>query len=154
MRLTEKFGNDHYRLLPKFREKSFIASDKLGELENIEEEFEIDSVEDLRDRLTTYKFIANHEMSCVDVNAYNLMLEDLSKYHTFEEKFGIDLVILHKALENGIWVKTKNGISKHLTVALKKRHHTKEYWLFYRPYSHVYLKDYGKTWALKRKELL
>ena len=80
-------------------------------------------------------------------------IQKLGQLEDAEQELGIDLVVLIKAISDGVWVKTKNDISKHLTVALKKRHHTKEYWLFYRPYSHVYLKDYGKTWALTREEL-
>lgn len=80
-------------------------------------------------------------------------LKEHEQYKAIEKELGIDLITLFKAISNGVWVKTKNDISKHLTVALKKRHHTKEYWLFYRPYSHVYLKDYGKTWALTKEEL-
>lgn len=82
------------------------------------------------------------------------LIQMVGKYEDIEEELGIDLITLIRALKNGVWVKTKNDISKHLTVALKKRHHTKEYWLFYRPYSHIYLKDYGKTWALTKEELL
>jgi len=89
-----------------------------------------------------------------EIHKQELANQKLSQLEDIEEELGIDLITLFKALKNGVWVKTKNDISKHLTVALKKRHHTKEYWLFYRPYSHVYLKDYGKTWALTKEELL
>lgn len=84
---------------------------------------------------------------------YQDCVDKLGQLEDIEQELGIDFITLIKAISNGIWVKTKNDISKHLTVALKKRHHTKEYWLFYRPYSHVYLEDYGKTWALTKEEL-
>lgn len=82
------------------------------------------------------------------------LVQIVGEYEDIEKELGIGLITLIKAISNGVWVKTKNDISKHLTVALKKRHHTKEYLLFYRPYSHIYLKDYGKTWALTKEELL
>lgn len=103
-------------------------------------------------RLTTNVNGLYVDNNCI-VPQSNDIITKLGILEDIEQEFGIDLVILFKAITNGIWVKTNNGISKHLTVALKKRHHTKEYWLFYRPYSHVYLKDYGKTWALTKEEL-
>ena len=105
-------------------------------------------------RLT--KKIAEDDYLMTEESHYSeeVCLSKLGQLEDIEEELGIDLDTLFKALKNGIWTKTKNDISKHLTVALKKRHRTKEYWLFYRPYSHVYLKDYGKTWALTKEELL
>ena len=102
-RLTEKLENEHYKVSPKFYEISFIASDKLGQLEDIEEEL------------------------------------------------GIDLITLFKALTNGVYYLNKQKElhwcqARNLVISQKSlrvyRHHYK---LF---------KDYGKTWALTKEELL
>lgn len=44
MRLTEKLENGHYRVSQKFYETSFIASDKLGQLEDIEDDLGIELI--------------------------------------------------------------------------------------------------------------
>lgn len=133
MRLTKKsdklgycLRNSHFRVNQCWK--------KLGHLEDVLEKYNLEDATDL-----DLEIRANRDK--------------VYKYENIEKELGIDLITLIKAISNGVWVKTKNDISKHLTVALKKRHHTKEYWLFYRPYSHIYLKDYGKTWALTREEL-
>ena len=112
------------------------------------QDWEVELAKPNKDYITTDYFCPRRDVS------YDDCLNKLGKLEDIEEELGIDLITLIKAISNGVWVKTKNNISKHLTVALKKRHHTKEYWLFYRPYSHIYLKDYGKTWSLTKEELL
>lgn len=128
---------------------------KLGQLEDIEEEFEIDDLDDLRDRLNTYKFLANHEMSCVDVNAYNLMLKDLDEYHRIEEELGIDLVTLLKAIINEyIFIKQNNEIyENNVEFSINKDENGYYINLETCHFNHLYFKDYGKTWALTREEL-
>lgn len=77
----------------------------------------------------------------------------LGQLEDIEEELEIDLITLFKAISNGIYVKTKNGISKHYTIYLMKWQQTNTYCLYYRPYSHIWFKDYGKTWALTKEEL-
>jgi len=142
----------------KYNEKKLECDqyNKLADLEDIEDEFEIDNLDDLRDRLTKYKFLANHGMSCVDVEAYNLMLKDLEEYHKLEEELGIDLVTLLKALKYGVYCKNRKGIMYTNRVHIGRNwidclfistqtrtttHRTKQ------------LKDYGRTWALTEAEL-
>ena len=161
-RIIDKYGEENIftKYIPNNQK---LKDKKLCEFEDIEEEFEIDSMEDLRDRLTKYKFLANHEMSCVDVNSYNLMLEDLNKYHSIEEELGIDLVTLMKALticknDSEFFAKGKSG----KIIPIRGCH------LCYCPTSFfinpniphedlkfitLWLKDYGKTWALTKDEL-
>lgn len=81
-------------------------------------------------------------------------LKEHEQYKAMEEELGIDLLTLFKALKNGIWVKTKNGISQHFTVSIRKWLQTNTYCLYYRPYTHIWFEDYGKTWALTKEELL
>jgi hypothetical protein len=85
-------------------------------------------------------------------NGYEIV-KKLSDLEDIEEELGIDLVTLFKALKNGVYVKTKEGVSKHFTVHLMKWQQTSTYCFYYRPYSHIWLKDYGKTWALTKEEL-
>ena len=168
MRLTKK---TQYGYENESREIT-QCSDKLGQLEDIEEEFEIDDLEDLRERLTMYKFLANHEMSCVDVNAYNLMLKDLDEYHKIEDELGIDLITLFKALkQETLFIKTAIDIRetiKHgegwamkslmyedgkliiFTDILYPNNITKKDWL---TPIRLQLEDYGKTWALDKNDL-
>ena len=84
---------------------------------------------------------------------FNAEYAKLADLEDIEDELGIDLLTLFKALKNGIYVKTKNGISKHYTIHLMKWQQTNTYCLFYRPYSHIWFKDYGKTWALTKEEL-
>ena len=81
-------------------------------------------------------------------------IKKLGRLEDIEEELGIELITLFKALKNGIYVKTKNGISKHYTIHLMVWQHTNTYCLYYRPYSHIWFKDYGETWALTKEELL
>ena len=80
-------------------------------------------------------------------------IQKLGQLEDIEEELGIDLITLFKILKNGIWVKTKNGISQHFTVSIRKWLQTNTYCLYYRPYTHIWFEDYGKTWALTREEL-
>ena len=80
-------------------------------------------------------------------------LKELRKIKDSEKELGIDIPTLISALKNGIWVKTRNGISQHFTISVRKWLQTDTYCLYYRPYTHVWFKDYGKTWALTREEL-
>lgn len=109
----------------------------------------------------TLKYLAiRYEISKSNQTELNIIFEELDraeeceKYKTFENELGISLSILVDALKNGIWVKTKNGIFQHFTVSIRKWLQTNTYCLYYRPYTHVLFKDYGKTWALTKEELL
>lgn len=84
---------------------------------------------------------------------YLILQKMRAEYKAIEEKIGISLITLFSAIENGVWVKTKNGISHHFTVSVRKWLQTNTYCLYYRPYTHVWFENYGKTWALTREEL-
>ena len=79
---------------------------------------------------------------------------ELKKYKDIEDELGIDLITLFNALKNGIYTKTKNGISFKRSNDLRIRPHTNQWQLYYFSYSRVFTKDYGKTWALTKEELL
>ena len=77
----------------------------------------------------------------------------LSKYRDIEEELGIDLLTLFKALE-GIYIKPNNIYvgSPYLCLA---ENENRELELQFKVVDTWYkVKDYGKTWALKKGELL
>ena len=87
-------------------------------------------------------------------------LDKLGKLEDIEEELGIDLITLFKALKNGFWSIDKN---KHI-YKMKRTKGNGGAMMFYvsidciikeDAYDEEYflLKDYGKTWALTRKEL-
>ena len=84
-------------------------------------------------------------------------MEYLKSLKNIEDELGIDLVTLFKALKNGIHAAdgdTWDG--NELAVYFKKKCLYSE-WYSLEGYSHIecfYFKDYGKTWALTKEELL
>lgn len=77
-------------------------------------------------------------------------LKEHEQYKFIEEKLGIDLVTLFKALKNGIWI-YDNG-NPFFTSRIKL---TMQLDAIHCSISdiEVLLKDYGKTWALTKEEL-
>ena len=78
--------------------------------------------------------------------------QKLGQLEDIEEELGIDLITLFKAIKNGIYKKDED-----LCFEATLRMHNGEYYLC-QPYDDrllhvVYLKDYGKTWALAKEEL-
>ena len=96
---------------------------------------------------------------------YNIVLKDLEKldkYKQLEEKLGCSLITIFEALENGAWVKSKEwGLCKwgmpnifntydsgntpksQPELQLKKSGR----------YEYFKIKDYGKTWSLRKEDL-
>ena len=91
-------------------------------------------------------------------NAWYCM-QKLGQLEDVEEELGIDLITLFKALKNGIWVKFdddfgftgKPHIVIHKDKATDLCFRDKKWWI---QENDFYLKDYGKTWALTKEELL
>lgn len=94
-------------------------------------------------------------------------IDKLGQLEDIEEELGIDLETLLKALKNGIYVKVGNKIKRtHWCISLNANGMYGEretyYWFAYRvngfdfpdTYERLKLKDYGKTWALTKRELL
>lgn len=79
------------------------------------------------------------------------IVDKLGQLEDIEEELGIDLIILLKALRNGVYSLTslKRVVYcriirfNYATLTLDVGYHT-----------YKYLKDYGKTWALTKEELL
>lgn len=86
-------------------------------------------------------------------------INKLGQLEDIEEELGIDLATLFKALKNGIYEKFEDGeyvkfnglcmpIKSHkLKLNVNKK-------CLERGNDYFYFKDYGKTWALTREELL
>ena len=87
---------------------------------------------------------------------YEVIKNTLNKYKDIEKELGIELVTLFSILRTGgyIWVKNCKGINEWHVESLKQRGLDKQWYLTYSNNVRVKLKDYGKTWALTRKELL
>ena len=98
-------------------------------------------------------------------------IEKLSKLEDIEQELGIPLEVLFKALKDGIYTNWKLDVDKELKglfkfncLKLRYADYEKLFYLedIYHPYGdrncgdigiYVFLKDYGKTWALTRDEL-
>jgi hypothetical protein len=103
---------------------------KLYELEDIEEEYAIQDNNDLKQRLNSS-----------------------DKYHELCDELGIDLVILFEALKNGVYVKLWELNTN--TPEIYSTRVTLNYPLLMVANSiGLAFKDYGKTWALTKEELL
>ena len=87
------------------------------------------------------------------LDTFREIMNKLGQLEDIEEELGIDLITLFKAQTNGFYVKTVCGIFPVLLGEwrfnlVKKEVHRIKF------SSHYYFKDYGKTWALKKEELL
>ena len=69
----------------------------------------------------------------------------LGQLEDTEDELGVDLLTLFKALKNGIYGKVGNKIEHILAPHLSW--YNREIYIFK-------IKDYGKTWALTKEELL
>lgn len=129
------------------------------------------------ERLTKKVSRKNYVPDYGGVDDYGHICNKLGQLEDIEEELGIDLITLFKALENGIYVKTKAEIRVPLLYECEKFksvpviENTIKYLLnhqfafdlynklfvysndVYRERERFYLKDYGKTWALTKEEL-
>ena len=92
-------------------------------------------------------------------DTFNAEYAKLADLEDIEEELGIDLITLFKALKNNkVWVRTlKNNFHKSIECREGVRiesffwlnvKNSDGHWVDYR------IKDYGKTWALTKEELL
>ena len=100
-------------------------------------------------------------------NSYGVCDEEackLGQLEDIEEELGIDLITLFKAMKQGIyykeevWGKMFSGFSSIIYLSLKDKCLMEECddgsihdSIYYHNY---YFKDYGKTWALTKEELI
>ena len=155
MRLIEKVKEP----LPHYGTKNIQFDlpkivDKLGQLEDILEKYEIDDLNVLDQVLENQRFLSNRDYSTLPREDFDGLFERLNQYEDIEEELGIDLITLFKALKNGIWIYDTNGIE------MFTGHFQNGLVFNYCSYPSIqyvdrlfYLKDYGKTWALTMEEL-
>ena len=88
------------------------------------------------------------------------MQDKLGQLEDIEEELGIDLITLFKALLNGVYYKGAYGTNNYGKIVYQERptilfEVANELYCF-KPtfFDFIYFKDYGKTWALTKEELL
>ena len=108
----------------------------------------------------------------IESSEFERICDELIEYKSLEEELGIDLIILFKALKEGVWFSFKNMKTESFSVKYKnKKHHIipklKVYqnavgainWyleIAHKNWSYnyfLYPEYYGKTWSLDRSEL-
>lgn len=92
-------------------------------------------------------------------------LDRLEQYKSIEKELGIDLITLFKALKNGVWTNqeqtygdAKQGKIRFFKVRLLLEEKSigcihNSMWKGEEVIKRLYLKNYGKTWALTKEEL-
>ena len=92
----------------------------------------------------TYKY---NDFGCFD---------KLGELEDIEDELGIDLLTLIKAFRGGIYVKIDGEIDyiQYVSIFKKRKWHLYSSSTFWGKYEICLVKDYGKTWALTREELL
>lgn len=92
----------------------------------------------------------NSNISCEDLTK---IITKLGQLEDIEDELGIDLITLFKALKNGIYKKGEDNICFDTKLRFMKN----EFYLaqpFDENYQYIVkTKDYGKTWALTKKDL-
>jgi hypothetical protein len=90
-----------------------------------------------------------------EVSIIEKELKKSSELEDIEDKWGIDLITLSKALTNGIWVKLEYFGCKTTNIVFEKAFYfgkviDEEKPVIRADLREYYLKDYGKTWALTK----
>lgn len=108
------------------------------------------------------------EYKCFTVEEFKSIRKDLEllkQYKTIEEELGIDLITLFKALKNGIWTNqeqtygdAKQGKIRFFKVVLLLEEKSigcihNSIWKGEEVIKRLYLKNYRKTWALRKEDL-
>ena len=86
-----------------------------------------------------------------EIHKQELANQKLCALEDIEDELDIPLTILFKALKDGVYVKLTKGIRKRRVHSLK---YDKGYKVLVWKYRTIYFKDYGKSWALTKEELL
>ncbi len=117
----------------------------------------------------SYRSLRKRQDKCRDIDTLKMILEDalvelkedediILEYRKIEKELGIDLITLFKALKNGIYHNQYVGVSSEpwsFQVDIKNKlfkYHIQDMGASWDLI--CYFKDYGKTWALTKEELL
>lgn len=79
-------------------------------------------------------------------------LNELEQYKQLERELGIDLITLFKALKSGVWYREWKEPIKH-TCGLRLLKSGKSCWGFDNKNYYFPLKEYSKTWSLRKEDL-
>lgn len=164
MRLTRKEKNNYYMSceidvldgIPNLKEHA----NKLGQLEDLMEKYDIKTLSQVESSFIGFVTDYTEEGR----NHIGQLLK-------LENELGIDLITLFKALKNGIYEKSKNGkafFTEYYELSIGYQWYSNEYEAVQNDYTIregyefgllssgelLRLKDYGKTWALTKEELL
>lgn len=110
----------------------------------------------------------NTDYKCFTVEEFKSIRKDLDRleqYKSIEKELGIDLITLFKALKNGIWTNqeqtygdAKQGKIRFFKVRLLLEEKSigcihNSIWKGEEVIKRLYLKNYRKTWALRKEDL-
>ena len=85
------------------------------------------------------------------IETHNKIIDKCGQLEDIEDELGIDLITLFKALEKGIYIKSDASPCPYCCLLRDDLVLV----MYDDIYQHEYLpKDYGKTWALTKEELL
>ena len=107
-------------------------------------------------RLTDSEFHTkeNKERACyIQEPRLQAIYDKLFDLEDIEEELGIDLVTLFKAVKNGIYRYRPTARNNVICFITKPTINMKQKCFSYGSYGKSYFKDYGKTWALDKREL-
>ena len=152
MRLTKKIKTGYamihksmgsQSLLDMHQEKMEITEvvNKLGQLEDILEKYNVD--------IYDMQWIFKYAEESKEFNTKNK--EKLEFIAKLEDELGIDLIVLLKAVKNGVWCKHSYSIDyEPFRIDYCIDYETNEREMFI---CGMKIKNYGKTWALTKEEL-
>lgn len=164
-RLTSKTNSKPYSYKYSDIDDCMVGTpiEKLGQLEDILEKYEIDKLCTLDKVLEIHRWLSNHDYTTMNKDDFDVMFNELKKYKDIEEDLGIDLITLFKAQKEGIWELAFNGydeeikptckprkVTRHLCIDFKQKTLAEMWWRYD-------FSDYGKKelggWALTKEEL-
>ena len=82
------------------------------------------------------------------------LVQIVGQLEDIEEELGIDLITLFKALKDGIYIKPNNIYCGSPYLCFAENEHRELEFQFKIMGTWYKVKDYGKTWALTKEELL
>lgn len=87
-------------------------------------------------------------------NQVALMYNKLGQLEDYEDALGIDLITFLKALKNGFYRYRPTARNNVICFISKPKVDMKRKCFTYGSYGKSYFRDYGKTWALTKEEII
>ena len=104
-----------------------------------------------------YKHKADNKRFVFDIKDYRKVCQKLGQLEDIEDELGIDLITLFKALKNGVYYKLNLGQAEKVGDVSLNYCASTGYFIHFEYLNYdicLDTKDYGKTWALEKEELL